>query len=275
MSGPPRGLAVMSEKNLPRFLDVKAVVADHGGEINFWSMWLAGELSPAVVAWFRDQAPHDPLVRRWLAVVESPQPRLARPTACAPVTNPPPADPPPWSDDDLTAMLTDNVLGQDDPDHRDRLRHCLFELLDEVEIRHPDDRDVQPEATALLDALVGPRTVRSFRSLASWLKKLRDGMSRPTRLDRVLARHTPELVEEANGRPRFRLSYRLFMRERFRRHAERRGWVPQGPRYFDRDSAFDALTRRRLGELARPAAVESEAAPWRAGWRLVCADCAG
>jgi hypothetical protein len=157
------------------------------------------------------------------------------------------------------------------PPYREKLRQCLFLLLDEVEIRLPAGSETR-EATVLVDVLVGPRAVRAFAEMASWLRALRRRHRQPSRLDRLLAVVAPELFERNGGPWRHQLSFRLFLKERFRQFAADRRLAPRGPRFSDLDSAFDALTRQRIGELARTGAADPEAGELLLGWKLACAE---
>ncbi len=82
----------------------------------------------------------------------------------------------------------------------------------------------------------------------------------------------PELFQKQVERFRHQLSFRLYLRERCRRHAESCGYRPCGPRFTDLDAAFDALTRQRIGELARTAAADPDAGELLVGWKLACAE---
>jgi hypothetical protein len=262
----------MSDNSANRFLKVESVLSDHGGNVAFWSRWLAGEVSPAVMDWMRGQVSTHPGARRWLDVVENPHAHKARAFALE-IVNYLVEDPVPSQDDELTDLITASVTVQGGQSVRERLRHCLFELLDEVEIPRPPDQSVQKEATALLSVLVGAPAVRAFQTFGLWLDRVRGRMAMtPTKLDRLLAWLTPELVEEQGSRPRYRLSYRLLMRERFYLYAVKQAWEPEGPRFRDLESAFEALSRERIGELAKAALAESEFGPLRYGWQLAYAE---
>jgi hypothetical protein len=257
------------------FLTVAAVVNDHGGEDNFWSQYLTGELGAALRAWVRAQAAVDPPVKAWLAAVEGPDAQLALNRALEAVNYLVEVDAdaprPATGDDELTTLVQGSASADPSPPYRERLRECLFLLLEEVNIRLPADGEAR-EATALVRVLVGPESVRSFKEISTWLHGLRERLGNLPRRDRLLAALVPELTEKTGNDWRYQLSFRLFLRERFRRHAEERGWQPGGPQFHDLDSAFDALSRQRIGELARAAVTAPDADELQPGWQLACAD---
>jgi Protein kinase domain len=142
---------------------------------------------------------------------------------------------------------------------RECVARCLFELFKELEIVLPGDNEAH-EATLLLDHLAGPEAVEHFRRLVDWLEqgRARRRDEEPSALDRVLRWLAPELLPDAEAAANTQLSFRLFLRARFKRYAEDHGWHPEGRRYPDLDAAFDHLTRERIGELARAALQECE-----------------
>jgi hypothetical protein len=265
----------MLPKNGASFLTLAAVVNDHGGEERFWSQYLNGELSPAVQAWVRTQAETDAGARAWLAAVDGPNAQQVFGRALEAVNylvdvEAEPAERP-AGDDELTKLVQDSTSEVGLPAYRERVRECLFQLLDELEIRLPADSQAR-DATALVEVLVGTEPVRLFKETSDWLRGLRQRRSSLSRRDRVLVTLIPELLEKKHEHWRYQLSFRLFLRERFRHYAEQCGWQPVGPQFHDLDSAFDALTRQRIGDLARAAATDPDAGELRQGWELACVD---
>jgi hypothetical protein len=265
----------MQPPKRPSLLTLEAVINDHGGEAAFWALYLAGALSPDVAAWVRTRAEADPNARSWLAVVESAEARRVRHRALEMVNYlvdlGGDADELVSATEDELTHLVQEPAARGCPVYREKLRDCLFQLLDEVEIRLPADGESH-EATLLLEVLVGRAPVQAFGEMTAWLRDVRRRAAAGEQLERLAAALVPELVEKEHGRWRYQLSFRLLLRDRFRRYVESRGWTPQGPRFHEVDTAFDALTRRRIGELARAAAADPDAGDLREGWELVCAE---
>src|SRR5262245_41606426 len=117
----------MSEKITPRFLTVTAIINDHGGEIPFWSLWLARELDPRVMAFVQEHAATHPNAPRWLAVVGSPQAQRARAVALEIVNflvedSAPPTE---SSGEEITDIVNHIESESGCPPVRERLRQCL------------------------------------------------------------------------------------------------------------------------------------------------------
>jgi hypothetical protein len=262
----------MHAKKSTDYLSVETVVNAHGGETMFWLKHLTGDLNDDVRAWIADRRDTDSPVRAWLAVVESSEARTALRRALEAGNylvdlDIEGHDSSSWTDDELTDMVQQNRDAHDSPPYRERVKSCLFTLLDEIEISLPVQRESEL-ATALLEHLVGLDSVCGFRHQVSWLRRLRRRNLNPPRLDQLLKCLSPELLAKSSGRWRYQLSFRLFVRERFRGFAEEHSLCPSGSRFSDLDSAIDSLTRQRIGELARMASREKELAALQVGWKL-------
>jgi hypothetical protein len=140
-----------------------------------------------------------------------------------------------------------------------RIAGSLFQLLAAVDIPLPA-RDESGEATRLLQFLVGREALAHFRDLSSWLHDTRARMSQAshptfyTARDRMLLWLAPELFVTDGSRPRFELSFRLYLRNRLREYCRRKGWRPAAR---DLDTVFRALDRERIGNIVREAVEEA------------------
>jgi len=143
-----------------------------------------------------------------------------------------------------------------------RVGRSLFRLLAEVEIPLPA-RDEAGEATRLLQHLVGREAITHFRELTCWLYETRarlDLASDPSfypALDRLLLWLAPECFVTDGQRPRFELSFRLYLRTRLKDYCRGKNWQPGGTRYRDLETAFRALDRQRIGDIVREAVEEA------------------
>jgi hypothetical protein len=256
----------------------QAVMCEHSGELTFWLAWLADELHADLRAWFREQAGHDPVLRKDLESIDQPAAREQLHNALEATNYLTPRDAGPDGGAELTGLAlkegatAETVRERAPPsDARRRatrdagpreLRQCvsrsLFLLLDEVEIPLPPSDEVR-EATALLHHLVGLPAVDRFRQLAGWVHevRLRAGAEPAPVLDRVLNWLTPELFQTDGPAFRHHLSFRLYLRYRLKDFCKRRGWRPAGPLYRDLDSAFARLERDRIGLIVYQAIEET------------------
>ncbi len=143
-----------------------------------------------------------------------------------------------------------------------RVGRSLFRLLAEVEIPLPA-RDEAGEATRLLQHLVGREAITHFRELTCWLQETRARLdlagdpSFSPALDRLLLWLAPECFVSDSQRPRFELSFRLYLRVRLKDYCRRKTWQPGGPRYRDLESSFRNLGRQRIGDIVREAVEEA------------------
>ena len=143
-----------------------------------------------------------------------------------------------------------------------RIGRSLFRLLAEVEIPLPA-RDEAGEATRLLQHLVGRDAITHFRELTSWLYETRarlDLAGDPSlypALDRLLLWLAPECFVTDGQRPRFEMSFRLYLRSRLKDYCRRKNWKPGGSRFRDLHTAFCSLDRQRIGEIVREAVEEA------------------
>jgi hypothetical protein len=150
-----------------------------------------------------------------------------------------------------------------------RIGSGLFHLLAEVEISL-SARHEAAEATQLLQYLVGRESLTQFRELTCWLYEVRARMDLAgdptffTARDRLLLWLAPECFVLDGQRPRFALSFRLFLRARLKDYCRRKKWHPTGAKYHDLETAFRALDRQRIGTLVRESVEEAARADDRA-----------
>jgi hypothetical protein len=273
----------MSRPKRDRLATPQAVIDDHGGEVQFWLAWINGELEAELQTWFRQQAAQDAVLARDLRSVEqsaggSFSTQAARELLGAALeghgylveaggseqgftdiavtedmndaTDTDSGEP----SREFSDAIDDDGGGTAEPQARRVLRPALFGLLEAVEVPVPADE--VNEGSRLLTELVGPQAVERFRRLEATVQTIRRRAAeeRPPALYRVLRGVVPELFETV----RFRegLSYRLYLRARLKHYCRGRSWRPTGPRFSDLTTAFDALTRERIGlilqQLAEP-----------------------
>jgi hypothetical protein len=140
-----------------------------------------------------------------------------------------------------------------------RIAGSLFQLLAAVDIPFPA-RDEAGEATRLLQFLVGREALAHFRELSCWLHDTRARMAQAshptfyTARDRLLLWLAPEVFVTDGSRPRFELSFRVYLRNRLKEYCRRKGWRPAAR---DLDTAFRALDRERIGDIVRQAVEEA------------------
>jgi hypothetical protein len=262
----------MSFSNRQRLTTPAAVIADHGGEVPFWQAWINDELHADLKAWLRQQAAGDAELARDLRSVEQPAgPGFSTQAARELVQSAleahaylVAADP---SDEAGETTFTDVAVGAGDeggvPSRaRHRLRPALFALLEAVEVPLPLPDQEAAEGRRLLDELVGPAAIERFRSLdtTAQLVRRRAAEARPVVLYRVLRGLVPDLCDGEHFRGR--LSYRLYLRARLKHYCRRRGWRPAGPTFHDLATAFEALSRQRIGDIIRGMA-DTDEADWR------------
>jgi hypothetical protein len=269
---PPR----RGERRRDAVLTPAVAIAAHGGELAFWLAWLRGELDADVQTWFRRCAENDAALADDLHSIEQPHAggfstraaRLEIRNALETLNYV--TEAPSGADGSLPSLLanpedgptetdllvsgstaergTEKVRSANPAELRRRLRSGLFALLEEVEIRVPSAEEVR-EGSRLLEELVGLPAISRFLLLHQL--HLRCGSSPPSLRQRLLRELAPPLFAGEPGRPRWRLSFRLFVRARLQHACRRRGWLPAGPRYRDLSSAFAALSRERIGTLVR------------------------
>jgi hypothetical protein len=249
-----------------------AVIADHGGDVPFWLAWINDELPDEIKAWFRQQAAGDAGLARDLRSVEQRagpgfSARAARELVQAAleahaylVEADPSGEAGEPSFTDLAFGGGDRGAGQ--PAARRELRPALFALLEAVEVPVPPPDQEVAEAGRLLAELVGPQALEHFRGLDATVDAIRRrrAEARPPALDRLLRGLVPDLFDERRFRPR--LSYRLYLRARLKRYCRRRGWHPAGPAFADLATAFEALSRDRIGRIIRQMA-DTDEDDWR------------
>jgi hypothetical protein len=72
--------------------------------------------------------------------------------------------------------------------------------------------------------------------------------------DRLLSWLAPECFATDDSRPRFELSFRLYLRARLRDYCRRKGWRPAAR---DLETAFRDLDRGRMGDIVRETVEEA------------------
>lgn len=283
----------MMNRQRQRLATPHQVIERHGGELPFWMAWTHGELDAELQAWFRQQAATDPQLHDDLGSIEQPDGNgvstqavrdLVRHTLEA--TN--------YLVEDFPEEPTNLAMGSsssaaseqtetdlafaddaDSPDSsmedcpkvqasagsvlRRRIRSGLFAILDEIDIRI-DPAQEAAEGSQMLHHLVGQDAVACFRRLHDVVEQLRGRVASPPLLarERMLQQLAPKLFEPKGEQYPYHLSYRLFLRARLLHYCRRRGWQPSGARYHDLASAFDALSRERIGEIIRQELVAAK-----------------
>lgn len=243
---------------------VRAILADYGGEGPFFVAWVRDQVDPAVVRWFWAAARNDPRLR---ADLESLTPRrqarkeyrtaLELTNYLTEAARPGLAE----EEDSITAltMAAEPAYPARPASPRDelwrRIRQGLFQLLAAVDIDLPASVEVR-EGGRLLRHLAGPEPVERFAELTGWLDRMRQRVAQECApaLVRMLCWLAPDLFVRDDAGYHYRLSFRLYLRERLRDWCERADWRPAGWRYVTLDEAFESLDRSKIGELVRSVA---------------------
>jgi hypothetical protein len=280
-----------------RQADLKPIYKLHGGELMFWLKWVDGRIDSHVRHELLEAARRDADLHSTIKSLEVPDVRTQVRCALEATNYLTPGSPTRGDEDDSTSMilgqqspsaprqeliggaeeLTYGVISQPSPRRAPatasrgssdrsgvyaRVQQALGRLLAEVDIVLPS-RGESFEATRLLHHLVGDESVNHFRTLHNWLREARrrrasSNAKSLSALDRLLAWVAPECFATA---PRAELSFRLFLRSRFKAYCRAQGWRPSGQKYATLELAFRDLDRSRIGELIRDAMREANADP--------------
>jgi hypothetical protein len=252
-----------------------------GGEEGFWTHWALGLLDPVIKEWFRSRAGALGLEEEVATADErerrrqregkalasddgAREKRLALEAANLLVETGPPGDTP------------SNVVTSSDQQQRAELRQrfaeAVFGLLEHdleivdrskesdallgTQILHRVLRELAPAGSGQPEDASGP----SFVELDTWLARFRASWERGDRspVAEALRRLLPDLIaRRPDGGWRYQLSFRLFFRERLLAFCREKGWRPrareQGGRFADLREAFNALTRKRIGDVLEEA----------------------
>jgi hypothetical protein len=251
---------------------VAAVLADYGGEGPFYRAWVRRQVDPLVRRRFRELARNDVRLHADLESVSHPGARTDYRTALE-LTNYLTTSPPAGQreEDSLTAL---SLLPEQDAKRRSdalppsprgelrrQVREALFQLLSSVDIGLSPTRETHG-ASALLGYLAGPGAVKRFEELNQWLERMRRRATEPEppALVRMLRWVASDLFERDGDAYGYRLSFRLFLRDRLRDWCQQEGLRPRG-RYQSLGEAFALLDRARIGDLVRSAAEIEEDEP--------------
>lgn len=237
----------------------------YGGEYSFYLAWVRRRVSAGIRQRFRELAAGDAKLQTDLDSLDRPG-AVEEYRAALEMTNYLTRDHPLTGEESITALSLApeerSWVSEDNPSPRGQLRKlvrdALFDLLAEADLKVPPALEVRTAGEAL-SYIAGPEAVQRFSTLNDRLEQMRrrSEQTQPTALVRLLRTLSGDLFALEEGRYRYRLSFRLFMKGRLHDWCERAKYRPTGRRYRTLTEAFAALDRERIGELVRTAAQNS------------------